>query len=108
MKPAILRQAATADVEHAFTHYMQEAGAVVAREFVASVDGALTHIERYPASGSPRYGELCDIPGLRTWLLNRFPYLLAYIEHGDYLDVLRVLHQHADIPVHLTDAEVSQ
>jgi toxin ParE1/3/4 len=50
------------------------------------------------------YGELCEVPGLRSWLVSRLPYALLYVEQAAYLDVLRVLHQHADIPAQLADA----
>ena len=40
-----------------------------------------------------------DLPGLRSWPLKRFPYLVFYVEHADHVDVWRVLHQNRDIPV---------
>ena len=89
------------DIESAFDHYLREAGREVSVAFVGAVDAALEHIEHHPGTGSPRYGNLLDTPGLRSWLVSRFPHVLFYVEHDDYLDVIRLLHQHSDIPAHL-------
>ncbi|MGV8992300.1 MAG: type II toxin-antitoxin system RelE/ParE family toxin [Thiobacillus sp.] len=101
MKPPLLRQVAERDIETGFVHYLQEASVEIAQAFVDAVDAALHHIERHPGTGSPRYGDLFNTPGLRSWLVSRFPYMLFYVEHDNYLDVIRVLHQHSDIPVQL-------
>jgi toxin ParE1/3/4 len=39
-----------------------------------------------------------DIPGLRSWPLRRFPYVIFYIEQENHIDVWRVLHARRDIP----------
>ena len=104
MKHRALRLSAENDIDTAFSYYLDEAGADTALGFLDAVDAALSHIENNPGTGSPRYGELCEVPGLRLWLVTRYPYALLYVEHVAYLDVLRVLHQHADIPAQLTDS----
>lgn len=101
MKPPLLRQVAERDIENGFAHYLQEASIEIAQAFVGGVDAALHHIEQHPGTGSPRYGELFNTPGLRSWLVSRFPYMLFYVEHDKYLDVIRVLHQQSDIPIQL-------
>lgn len=101
MKQRALRRAAEADIEIAFSYYLDEAGPDAALGFLNAIDVALSHIENNPGTGSPRYGELCEVPGLRLWLVSRYPYALLYVEHAEHLDVLRILHQHADIPAHL-------
>lgn len=103
MKARVLRLSAETDIDKGFTYYLDRAGADVALDFLDAIDTALSHIETNPGTGSPRYGELCDVPGLRLWLVNRYPYVLLYIERVAHLDVLRVLHQHSDIPAHLID-----
>ena len=45
------------------------------------------------------------IRGLRFWTLNRFPYAVFYVESGPGIEVVRVLHQSADIPVRLQGGE---
>lgn len=101
MRLLVLRQAAERDIESGFTHYIEQANVDVATAFVEAVDVALHHITHFPGTGSPRYGELFDTPGLRSWLLSRFPFVLFYVEREDHLDVIRLLHQHADIPAQL-------
>ncbi len=103
MKPRALRLAAENDIEKAFVHYLDEAGADTALGFIDEVEAALSHLEEHPGTGSPRYGELCEVPGLRLWLVTRFPYAVVYVEHATPVDVLRILHQHADIPARLVD-----
>ena len=43
------------------------------------LEKAFAHLSRQPASGSPRYAHKLDLPGLRSWPLTRFPYLVFYI-----------------------------
>ncbi|HEX7799052.1 MAG TPA: type II toxin-antitoxin system RelE/ParE family toxin [Asticcacaulis sp.] len=101
MKPARLRQVAERDVEQAFSYYLQEAGPALAVDFIAAVDAALARMAAHPAAGSPRYAEQLDLPCLRSWLVERFPYVALYVECDDHIDVLRVLHQQQDIPAHM-------
>lgn len=101
MKSCVLRQAAEHDIDKGFTHYLDQANPEVATAFIEAVDVALNHITNFPCTGSPRYGELFDTPGLRSWLLTRFPFIVLYVERDDHLDVLRLLHQNTDIPAHL-------
>jgi toxin ParE1/3/4 len=103
MKSAVLRQRAEDDIENAFVHYLDQAGNRVATQYIEAIDIAIHHLEQFPKTGSPRYGELFNTPGLRSWLLNRFPYTLFYIERDDHLDVIRLLHQHSDIPEQLQE-----
>jgi toxin ParE1/3/4 len=97
----VLREAAERDIEGSFDHYMDAAGSEIATAFVLAVDAALAHIAEFPGTGSPRYGKLFDTPGLRFWLVSKFPYVLFYIERDYHVDVIRVLHQHSDIPTQL-------
>lgn len=97
-----LSAATSADVEQAFDHYLYQAGADTALRWLDAVDNALRHLEQQPASGSRRYAEHLDLPGLRFWLTSGFPYALFYLEVESGLMVIRVLHQHADLPQHLT------
>lgn len=96
-----LSAAASVDVEQAFDHYLDNAGADTALRWLDAVDDALRHLEQHPASGSRRYAEHLDLPGLRFWLTTGFPYALFYLEIESAPVVIRVLHQHADLPQHL-------
>jgi toxin ParE1/3/4 len=101
MIDVVLRHAAERDIAGAFDHYLKEAGGKVATAFVFAANAALAHISEYPSTGSPRYGQLLDIPGLRSWLVRTFPYTFFYVVHEKHLDVIRLLHQNTDIPAQL-------
>lgn len=100
MKPVFRRATADADIENAVDFYLVQADHMV-DSFLAALRTALEHIEAYPGTGSPRYAPICpelNIPNLRTCPITRLPYLLLYIEHDDFVDLLRVMHMGRDIP----------
>lgn len=97
-KPVIPRERARRDIDEAVDHYLAEAGERVALGFIDALEQAFRHIARHPATGSPRYGHELDLPGLRSWPLKRYPYLVFYVERDDHVDVWRVLHGQRDIP----------
>ena len=70
-------------------------------DFALTVDSELSHLRRHPDTGSPRYGLQLGIPGLRSWPVKKFPYMIFYMVEDTRIVVLRVLHQSTDIPVHL-------
>jgi toxin ParE1/3/4 len=100
-KPIVLREAARRDIDAALDHYSAQAGEVVALGFVDELEHAFRDIGRHPAAGSPRYGHELELPGLRTWPVRRFPYLIFYVERAEDVDVWRVLHARRDIPAWL-------
>jgi toxin ParE1/3/4 len=69
------------------------------------VERAYRHIVAQPATGSQRYAHELDLPGLRSWPLKRYPYLIFYVERDDHLDVWRVLHGERDIPAWMREPE---
>ncbi|MFS2054340.1 type II toxin-antitoxin system RelE/ParE family toxin [Variovorax sp. Varisp41] len=97
-KPVIPRTSASRDVEDAIDHYLGEGAEHAALGLIADLERAYAHIGRHPATGSTRYAHDLNLPGLRSWSLNRFPYVVFYMEHPDHIDVWRVLHGHRDIP----------
>ncbi len=100
-KPTIPRESASRDVEDAVDYYLNEAGEQVALGFVDALEQAYRHIAAQPASGSPRYAHELNLPGLRTWPLQRYPYLIFYVELANRIDIWRVLHGQRDIPAWL-------
>ncbi|MEN8165655.1 MAG: type II toxin-antitoxin system RelE/ParE family toxin [Acidobacteriota bacterium] len=104
-KPIIPRALAAQDVEQAIEHYLEEQAAHAALGFIDALEGAYDHIARHPASGSPRLGHELDLPNLRSWPLNTFPYIVFYLERPDHIDVWRVLHQKRDIPSSLQSVD---
>ncbi len=99
------RRLATQDLRDAAAHYATAVDAATARRFIDAVEQTFTLIARRPGIGFPRYAVELDWPGLRTHQVQRFPYLVFYLEQTDHLDVLRVLHAHRDIPASLQDPE---
>lgn len=105
LKPLIPREAANRDIEAAIEHYLVDAGEATALRFIDALENAYTHVSRHPSSGSPRYAQELDLPGLRSWPLKRLPYLVFYLEHIDHVDVWRVLHVGRDIPSWMREAD---
>lgn len=101
----VLRDLARLDIEGAVDWYRDHADVVTALRFVDAVGAGLRHLARHPGTGSPRYAAELDLPGLRSWPLDRFPYVVFYVEQPDHLDVWRVLHAHRDVPVWLRDPD---
>ena len=97
-----LRTLAAADIEAAVDHYREEASSQAALDFVDALEAAITHLRHYPNSGSLRLAFELEIPGLRSWSLQQFPYLIFYVPQDDRIDIWRVLHARRDIPTHLT------
>ena len=97
MKPAHLRPQAEADLIEATRHYAKEGSLDLAERMFDAAIEALKPIERMPAMGSPRLGQLCEIPGLRSWRVSGFPMQWLYLEADDHLDVVRLLGDRQDI-----------
>lgn len=103
-KPLVRRARSDADVTQAIDHYLTESVAA-ATGFVDAVEEAYGHIQRWPATGSPRYAHALDLPGLRFWRCSRYPYLVFYFEKSDCIEIWRVLHANRDIPTWLRGSE---
>ena len=97
------RVRAISDAEQAIDYYLEQAGEATALAFIDALEDAYAHTSRHPATGSLRYAHELDLPDLRVWPLNRFPYLIFYIDHPDHIDVWRILHGERDIPAWLQD-----
>lgn len=99
---AQLRAAAVRDVEAAVDFYRDEASLETALAFLDSLEAAIAHLCQYPLSGSLRFAYELEIPELRSWTLERFPYLVFYVPDDSQLDIWRVLHGRRDIPAFLS------
>lgn len=78
-------------------YYAQEGSLDLAERMFDAALAALGPIQRMPSMGSPRLGQLCDIPGLRAWRVGGFPMQWLYFEASDHLDVVRLLGDRQDI-----------
>ena len=85
MKRAHLRPQAQADLVDATRHYAAQGSVELAERMFDAAIAALETIERMPAMGSPRMGQLCELPGLRSWRVT------------GHLDVVRLLGDRQDI-----------
>jgi len=103
--PVVQRALAVRDVEEAIDHYLAVGADEAALRFIGALEQAYHHIAEHPASGSPRYGQELDLPGLRSWPLSGFPHLVFYLERSNHVDVWRVLHGQRDIPSWLQNAD---
>jgi toxin ParE1/3/4 len=106
-KPLVRLALADQDVLSALDHYLAEAPEV-ADKFIDALQAAFHHIQRAPATGSPRYAHEMNLPGLRSWMCRRFPYLVFYMEHADRIDIWRVLHAHRDMPSWLAEPDADE
>ena len=97
MKRAHLRPQAQADLVDATRHYAAQGSAEIAERMFDAAIAALETIERMPAMGSPRLGQLCELPGLRSWRVTGFPMQWLYFEADRHLDVVRLLGDRQDI-----------
>lgn len=98
-----LRQLAAADISDAADHYLGEGGEALALRFIDVVDHAVGRIGRSSHLGSLRFSYELEVPELRAWPLDRFPYTVFYVAADDRVDVWRVLHSRRDIPEALSD-----
>lgn len=96
-KPVVLRLAAEVDISSATTYYLEEGSTEAALRLVRSLESCLESLSEQPQSGSPRFAHELDLPGLRSWLLEDFPYLIFYVELEDHIQVWRVLHARRDL-----------
>lgn len=101
-KPVIPTRLATQDVEDAVTHYLVDEGSEqAALGFIGEIEQAYARLSGHPGIGSSRYAFELDIPGLRSWRLDRYPHLIFYVEREAHVEIWRVLNGKCDIPAWL-------
>jgi len=104
-KPIVPREQANRNVDEAIACYVDEHAEQAALGFIDALEQACARIGRHPGTGSPRYAHELDLPGLRSWPLTRYPYLVFYVERPDHIDVWRMLHGQRDIPAWMQEPE---
>lgn len=102
---ARLRPLAEADLVERVRYYSTEGGTDLGLRFFDAAVASLRAIEKLPNAGSPRAGELCDIPGLRVRRILGFPVGWFYFVQPDHADVVRLLSDAQDLPVMLADVD---
>ncbi len=104
-----LRQRAIDDAdtvfELTFDYLHAEAPPGTAEHFVNDLERAFVLLARHPLTGSLRFAFELDIPNLRTWSLERFPYLILHVVSDDQIDVWRILDTSRDVPASFADEQ---
>ena len=95
------RPQALLDVEQAALHYLREAEAVLAEEFLRAVGRAVALASTYPRLGCRRHAMLLGRASLRTTPIVGIPYLVFYEVGADRIEILRVLHTSRDLRIEL-------
>ena len=103
MTVARLRPLAESDLVQRTRYYTTEGGTDLGVRFFDAAVASLRAIETMPNAGSPRAGELCDIPGLRVRRVLGFPVGWFYFVRSDHADVVRLLSDAQDLPVILAN-----
>ena len=106
-KRVIRLESAQADEREVVARYAREAGLDLSLRFTDALRDTYRSIGDRPAIGSPRYGDLLGIEGLRSRKVKRFPHLVFYVEQAAHIDVWRVLHGQRDIAASLQGANRS-
>jgi len=88
--------AADDDLSGAVDFYRQTADAETAARFVDAVELCIRRIGAFPAAGSASAEALTGIPGLRSVVLEKFPYRLLHTTDDDVVRIHRVLHERRD------------
>jgi len=102
---ARLRPLAEADLVERTRYYSTEGGSDLGGRFFDAAVASLRAIEKMPSAGSPRVGELCDVPGLRVRRIEGFPVGWFYFVRPDHADVVRLLADAQDLPAMLVDLD---
>ena len=106
MSVARLRPLAEDDLVERTRYYSAEGWTDPAVRFFAAAVASLRAIEKMPNAGSPRAGDLCDIPGLRVRRIPGCPVGWFYFVRPDHADVVRLLSDAQDLPVILADLNI--
>lgn len=70
---------------------------MLARRFLHAAESTARRAADNPRAGPTRYGTLRGITGLRTWRIQRFTYLVFYVENATQIEIRRVLHTRRDL-----------
>tara|TARA_R110002096_G_scaffold201341_1_gene385778 strand:+ start:864 stop:1190 length:327 start_codon:yes stop_codon:yes gene_type:complete len=105
-RPVIRRALADRDIAGAVEFYLAEAGVSAAEGFIDAVELAFRQISDFPESGSARYAQELLIPGLRSWTMAGYPWLVFYMAGEARTEVWRVLYAHRDIPAGMLEPDI--
>lgn len=101
--PVVRRPRADTDLIEAVLWLREHTSPAIAVEFVDRVEKALDLLSRHPLAGSGLIGFRVGIPGLRSFPVDRTPYVLFYLADSRRIDLVRVLHARRDIDAELIE-----
>ena len=97
VKPAVLRPLAEQDLLRITRWYIEQGGSRLGGRAFDAARKALARIEQMPALGSLRFGERCNLPGLRHWSVEKFPIRWFYKPIDPALYAAQWVEQVADV-----------
>lgn len=97
------RVTAEAELQDAVAHYVGEGAPDAALRLVDEFEQALRTLGGHPAIGSAWLEAELGIPGVRSFALRVFPYVIVYFDTAEFVDVRHVLHSARDIPRRLAE-----
>ena len=96
-KPTKLLPKADKDVDD-YYFYIRQDNPQAALRFLDSVDVSFLRISNFPKMGSTRFFHLKSLENMRVVPVSNFhKYLIFYVEHSNYVDIIRILHSSMDI-----------
>jgi toxin ParE1/3/4 len=101
--PVVRRPQADTDLVEAVLWLREDASPAKAVEFVDRVEELLDLLSRHPLAGSGLIGARLGIPGLRSFPVERTPYVLFYLADSRRVDLVRLLHGRRDIHAELIE-----
>lgn len=90
------------DIAHAVDYLVSTGANEAALSLIDALESATKYIATFPSIGSSRFALETEIPDLRDFALDRFPYILFYTDDADAVRIHRVLHTSQDIPAEFT------
>ena len=103
-----LREQARLDAEGALDYYDSEAGGTVAQGFIDMLEKAYHAIGRHPAAGSLKYAYELNLPGLRSWQVKKYPYIIFYVDLPAHIEIWRILHAQRDIAAWMHESDEAE
>jgi len=97
-KKLILLDFANRDADKIIKDTVCDYGMAASLKLIDELEKSLRRIGRYPKLGSLRIGQEISFDNLRSYALKKAPYIIFYLEHEEYIGVIRILHQKQDIP----------
>lgn len=86
MKPVIIHNEAKQELDSAIAYYeVRQVG--LGLDFLSDVEQAISRIQQ-----NPNVGEKYKITGFRRYVMQRFPYLVFYVEFEDFIWVVAIAH----------------